>query len=189
MSMASQLREANLDTFPGKHEGQASTALQLNQGNVETLAAGHSGRMSSLSQQREGNTDIVFTNNADYATPLFQFRRRNEKTFADDERVSLNLPLTDRNRDTFPQNHEGQAFTRLQLKERNFHMNHEGQMSTVSQVKGENMATSLAEHGREVLRRPPVKEGSMDTHPLEHGGQVIQYMKRGIYFYKYFLQT
>lgn len=186
--MASQLRQANVDTFPGKHEGQASTMLQLKEGNVETLAAGHGGRMFTLPQRREGNDDIFFTNYAEYAAPMFQFRRRNEKIFADDQRVSPILQLTDTNMDTFPLNHEGQAFTTTQLKERNFQMNHEGQVSTVSQVKEENMATSLAEHGRELLTRQPLKEGSIDTHPLEHRGQATQYMKRGIYFLLFFLQ-
>uniref|UniRef100_A0A3Q2ZM31 Kinesin family member 6 n=1 Tax=Kryptolebias marmoratus TaxID=37003 RepID=A0A3Q2ZM31_KRYMA len=182
MPVVSQIREANMDTFLGKHGGEASTVFQLKEGNVEILTPEYDGRMFTLPQWREGNTDIFFTNHAEHATPMFQFRGRNEKIFADDERVSANLQLTDRNMDTIPMSHEGQAFTRLQWKERNFQMDHKGQVSIMSQVKEENMDTSSAVYGGQVSTRSQLKEGNMDTCPLEHGGQAVQYMKRGPQF-------
>lgn len=184
--MVSQLKEANVDLFLEKHGGQASTKLQLNEGKVETLTAEYGGRMFALPQGKDGNTDIMFTNYAEHATPVFQFRRRNENVFADDERVSTNQQMADRKMNTFPVNHE--AFTSLQLKERNFQMNHSRQVSASSQAKEENMDTSPEVHGGQMSTRPQLKEGNMDIQPLQHG-QSAQYMKRGIStFITFFLE-
>ncbi|XP_037550496.1 kinesin-like protein KIF6 [Nematolebias whitei] len=180
MSMVSQLKEANVDFFLEKHGGQASTKLQMNEGKVETLTAEYGGRMFTLPQWKDGNTDILFTNCAEHATPVFQFRRRNENVFADDERVSTNQQMIDRKMDTFPVNHE--AFTSLQLKERNFQTNHSRQVSASSQVKEENMDTSPEVHGGQMLTRPQLKVENMDIHILQHGGQAAQCKKRGPQF-------